>query len=215
MNDKQLRKNVIEELDFEPSIDAANIGVAAEDGVVTLSGHVATYLEKLAAERAAWRVRGVRAIAQEIEVRLPTDKKRNDDEIASRCLDILSWSTSLLPGTVQVRVESGYVTLTGRVHWNYQRQSAESAARRLSGVKGVINRIELDAAASATDIQERILKALERQAGDDAGRIQVSDRDGRVKLSGDVDNWDERMAVERAAWAAPGVTYVEDNLRIV
>jgi osmotically-inducible protein OsmY len=214
MNDKQLRQDVIDELDFDPSFDSADIGVTAEAGVVTLSGHVSSYPEKLAAERAAWRVRGVKAIAQQIQVRLPTDKKTHDDEIAKRALDILSWSVSVPVHPVQVKVQDGFITLTGKAEWNYQRDAVESAVRRLSGVKGVINDIKVEPQASVRDIKERIASALKRHADVEAARINVTVYDGRVSITGDVDNWDERRAVEQAAWAAPGVHMVEDHLRI-
>jgi osmotically-inducible protein OsmY len=214
MNDKQLRQNVIDELDFDPSIDAADIGVAAQDGVVTLTGHVATYVEKLSAERATWRVKGVKAIAQQIKVRLATDKKTNDDEIAQRAINVLAWSASVPADAVKVKVEDGFISLSGTVGWNYQRQLMESAVRKLSGVKGVVNNIALQPTASHADIKERIARALERHADVEAERIVVTICDGRVSLNGSVDSWDERMAVERAAWAAPGVHAVEDHLRI-
>jgi osmotically-inducible protein OsmY len=214
VNDKELRQNVIDELDFEPSVDAANIGVAAEDGVVTLTGHVASYMQKLATERAAWRVKGVKAIAQEIQVRIPSDKKTNDDEIAQRALRILAWSSAAAPGAIQVKVQDGFVTLSGKVEWNYQRQAAELAVRGLSGVAGVINSVTLQPRASAVDVEDRIRSALKRHAEVEAARIRVSIEDGRVELRGEVDDWGERIAVERAAWSVPGVRAVEDNLRI-
>jgi osmotically-inducible protein OsmY len=214
MNDRELQQFVIDELEFDPSIDAADIGVAAENGVVTLTGHVSTYVQKLAAERAAWRVKGVRAIAQEIMVRLPTDKKTNDDEIAQRAVNILAWSAPALADGIKVRVAEGYVTLTGTVRWNYQRRAMESAIARLSGVRGVINSIALEPAAKQADVESRIAKALQRHAAVEAERIRVSIHEGRVCLDGEVDNWEERMAVEQAAWAAPGVHSVDDQLRI-
>jgi osmotically-inducible protein OsmY len=215
MTDRQLRQNVIDELDFEPSIDSAEIGVTAESGVVTLTGHVATYVEKLAAERAAWRVKGVKAIAQQIQVRLPGDKKTHDDEIAQRALNVLAWSASVPGEAVKVRVQDGCITLTGTVGWNYQRQLMESAVRRLTGVKAVVNDIALEPTATHADIKDRIARALERHADVEAERIVVTILDGgRVCLNGIVDNQDERLAVERAAWAAPGVHAVEDHLRI-
>jgi osmotically-inducible protein OsmY len=214
VNDKELRQNVIDELDFEPSVDAANIGIAAEDGVVTLTGHVASYMQKLATERAVWRVKGVKGIAQEIQVRIPSDKKTNDDEIAQRALRILAWSSSAPPGAIQVKVQQGYVTLSGQVEWNFQRQAAELAVRGLSGVAGVINSVTLQPRASVVDVEDRIRSALKRHADVEAARIRVSIDDGRVELRGEVDDWGERIAVERAAWSVPGVRAVEDKLRI-
>ncbi len=215
MDDKLLQQNVIDELDFEPSIDSADIGVTAERGVITLSGHVPSYTQKVAAERAAWRVKGVKAIAQEIQVRFPGDKKSNDDEIARRAIDILEWTSSVPDDSVQVKVQNGWVTLIGEVGWNYQREAAETSIRRLSGVFGVTNDIALTPVVQSADIVERINNALKRQAEVEASRIRVFVRDGdRVSIEGEVDNWEERRAVERAAWSAPGVRMVEDHLRI-
>lgn len=214
MNDMQLRQNVIDELDFEPSIDAADIGVAAENGVVTLTGHVRSFEQKLAAERAVWRVKGVKALAEEIEVRLDSDKKTSDDEIAQRALRILAWSSSAPPGAIKVKVQDGFVTLSGKVEWNFQRQAAERAVRKLSGVAGVIDELMLEPKACTADVEERIRSALQRHAEVEAARIRVSVVDGCVDLSGEVDNWDERRAVERAAWSVPGVQQVRTDLRI-
>lgn len=215
MNDKELRQNVIDELEFEPSIDSANIGVAAENGVVTLSGHVASYLQKVDAERAVWRVKGVKAIAQEVDVRLPGDKKVNDDEIAKRALDILAWSTLVPSDSIKVVVRDGWVTLSGRVNWNYQRDAAAREVRKLTGVLGLVNNITLEPAAQKVDIRQRVMDALKRHAEVEAARINVDvDSAGSVKLSGLVDDWEERRAVERAVWSAPGVHSIEDNLRI-
>lgn len=215
MNDKQLRQNVIDELDFEPSIDAADIGVAVEGGVVTLTGHVPNYAQKLGAERAVWRVKGVKAIAEEIQVRFPGDKKHNDDEIAQRALDIISWNTFIPRDSVRVKVQNGYVTLTGQVDWNYQRQAAEADVRNLGGVMGVTNDITLKPVVQTVDVKQRITDALMRHAEIEASHVQVSVRDGgTVELEGEVDNWDEREAVVRAAWSAPGVRAVTEHLRI-
>lgn len=215
MNDKRLRQDVIDELDFEPSIEAADIGVIAENGVITLTGHVPTYAQKLAAERAVWRVKGVKAIAQEIQVRLPSDKKSNDDEIARRALDLLAWNSFVPNDAIQVKVQNGWITLSGKVNWNYQRDAAESAVRKLSGVVGVSNNIALVPTVEPMDIKQRIMNALKRRAEVEASRIQVAVQDGgQVRIEGEVDNWDERRAVETAAWSAPGVRAVEDRLRI-
>ena len=215
MSDKQLRQDVIDELDFEPSIDSADIGVAAENGVVTLSGHVPSYVQKLAAERATWRVKGVKAIAQEIQVRFAGAKKTNDDEIAQRALSILAWSSAWPLDAVHVKVQNGWVTLSGELRWNYQREGAEASVRRLSGVVGVSNEITLTPSAFPSDVEQRIRNALKRHAEVEASRIRVAVRDGgTVSIEGDVDNWKERRMVERAAWSTPGVRVVEDHLRI-
>lgn len=216
MNDKQLRQNVIDELDFEPSIESADIGVAAENGIVTLTGHVPTYAQKLAAERAVWRVKGVKAIAQEIEVRIPGDKKQNDDEIAQRAVSILAWNAAVPRDAVHLKVQHGWVSLSGQVDWNYQREAAENAIRKLSGVAGVINDITLKPSVQAVDVKQRITDALKRHAEVEAAKVQVNIREGgTVALEGEVDNWDERQAVVHAAWSAPGVRMVDDHLRII
>lgn len=213
MTDKELRQLVIDELEYEPSIDAADIGVAAEDGVVTLSGHVADYAQKTAAERAAWRVKGVRGIAQEIEVRLACDKKQNDDEIAQRALSILAWNTTIPSRDLRVQVSRGWVTLSGSVNWNFQRRAAENEVRKLGGVTGVTNNIKLPTEVQARDLKQRIQEALKRHAEIEAGAVHVDVRaDGTVRIDGHVDNWSEMQAVERAVWSAPGVRVVEDNL---
>lgn len=213
MNDKELRQLVIDELEYEPSIDAADIGVAAEHGVVTLSGHVTDYVQKMAAERAAWRVKGVKGIAQKIEVRFPGDKKWNDDEIAQRALNILAWNTLIPKDCVRVRVSDGWITLSGSVRWNYQRQAAENEVRKLSGVKGVTNSIVLTSVVQAGDLKRRIQDALKRHAEVEADAVRVDVRaDGTVYLEGRVDNWSEMQAVEHAVWSAPGVQRVDDNL---
>jgi osmotically-inducible protein OsmY len=141
MNDKQLKQNVIDELEFEPSIDATNIGVAVEHGVVTLTGHVPNYLQKTAAERAVWRIKGVKAIAEEIKVRYPSDKKDADDQIAKRAIAMLEWDASVPDDAVRVKVQNGWVTLEGEVNWQFQRQAAEADVRKLTGVVGFSNNI--------------------------------------------------------------------------
>jgi osmotically-inducible protein OsmY len=200
MSELQLRQDVLDELEFEPSVDAAHVGVAVEKDVVTLSGHVASYAEKLAVVTATRRIRGVRAIADEIEVRHPSDKKRSDDEIAKRTIAILEWDTLVPSAAVQVIVRQGWLTLTGKVDWQYQKKAAEECVRKLSGIQGVINNIEI---------------GPQRHAEVEAKGIRVIVRDNdKVLLEGTVGNWDERYAVENAAWSAPGVKSVEDRLAI-
>lgn len=214
MTDLTLRENVLSELEFEPSVNAAHIGVAVDKGVVTLSGHVGSYAEKLAAERVVQRVKGVRAIAQEIEVRLPSDKKTNDDEIAQRALSVISWDTTIPDHKLKIKVQDGWITLSGEVEWYFQRQGAEAAVRKLSGVAGVINLIVVKPRIEAKDVKHRIENALLRNAELEAGQIHVEVSGGRVKLEGKVKAWHERDVAKRAAWAVPGVTAVEDHLAI-
>ena len=213
MDDKTLRLDIIDELDFEPSIDSAGIAVAVVDGVVTLSGHVNSYAEKLAAERTVSRVKGVKAIAMELEVRLSSSPKTSDEEIAKRCLDILKWNV-LTSETMKVKVEHGWVTLSGSVDWAYQRQAAERVVNRLSGVRGVSNLIAIKPALNASHIREKIEKAFLRNAELEADRITVRADQGKVTLEGQVKTWHERQIAEQAAWAAPGVTSVEDRIRV-
>jgi len=216
MNNEQLRHNIIAELEFEPSLDSANIGVAVENGgVVTLSGHVSSFAAKLAAERAARKVKGVHAIAQEIEVRYPFDKKTADDEIAKRAVNILKWDAVVPSDSVKITVQKGWVTLSGEVEWQYQRKAAEDVVRRLSGITGVFNNISLKSAVYVSDVKERIESALSRHAKVEAQAIRVTVHDGnRVSLEGKVESWDERDAVEDAAWSVAGVQSVDDRLTI-
>ena len=214
MNDSDLRQLVIDELEFEPSIDASNIGVAAKDGIVTLSGFVSSYAEKMAAERAVRRVKGVHAIAQEIEIRYSTDKKINDDEIARRCVNIITWDTTLPEGKLTVKVERGWVTLSGEVPWHFQRVAAESGVRKISGVTGITNLITIKARVQASDIKTKIEDALKRSAEVEANAIRVVVTDSRVRLEGKVHDWREREIVEKAAWSVPGVMAVEDRLTV-
>ena len=212
MNDKQLRKAVIDELDFEPSIDSAEIGALAEAGVVTLTGHVPTYYQKMAAERAAWRVKGVKAVVQNIEVRYSSDT--SDEHIAKRAIDLLKWD-STVPTDLHVTVNKGWITLGGAVQWQFQRENAEKDLAHLRGVTGISNNITIKPTAQVSVVQQRIEDALERNAQVEAKQIRVEVRSGdTVTVSGKVDNWSERMAVERAIWAAPGVRNVIDNLSI-
>ena len=211
--DARIRDDVLEELDFEPSIEATGIGVAVKDGVVTLSGHVPSYAQKMGAELAAQRVKGVKAVAMDIEVRLAGDAKRADDEIAERAVNILRWSAGI-GERVKAVVESGWVKLSGEVEYYYQKQAAERAIRQLSGVIGVSNLISVKAGVRPTDVKERISKAFQRSAQLDSASITVDVAGSAVTLSGRVKAWHERKLAEDAAWAIPGVTAVDDNITI-
>jgi osmotically-inducible protein OsmY len=214
MTDTYLRQTIVDELDFEPSVDAANIGVAVDNGVVTLTGHVASYAEKIAAERAVERVKGVRAIAENIEVRYPGHKQTADDEIAERALSIIGWNVQVPKDSVKIKVEKGRVTLEGVVDWRFQREAAESAVRQLSGVVGVSNLIEIKPNVAPREIKQKILDALKRNAELEADSIRVNVTEGNVVLEGNVRAWYERGIAEQAAWSAPGVRAVQDHLAI-
>ena len=211
MTDPASRQDVIDELEFDPAIEAKGIGVAVDNGVVTLSGHVATYLQKLLAQKAAERVKGVRGVAVELEVRLAASGARSDDEIAQRALNIIAWSANA-GDAIKVAVENGFVTLKGVVDWNYKKVEAERAVRRLSGVVGVANDIVVNPSLSSQDIRDRIAKALKRSAVLESSGIKVAVRDSTVTLTGQVKSWRDRQIAEKAAWGAPGVTQVRDEL---
>lgn len=215
MNDSTLRQDIIDELDFEPSIDAADIGVAVEDGVVTLTGHVPTYAQKVKVERVVIRVRGVKGIAQRMEVRPFGANNAADDEIAKRAVSAIEWNTTIPDGAVQVTVQDGWVTLTGKVEWQYQKAAAADMVRDLAGVVAVSNQIEIKPRVSALDVKRRIEEALKRNAELEAESIRIHVfEDGVVRLEGHVNAWSERRAAERAAWSAPGVKTVDDRITI-
>ncbi|WP_419951660.1 BON domain-containing protein [Methylobacterium sp.] len=214
MNDKILRQSIIDELDFEPSIDAANIGVAVDNGIVSLTGHVGSYTERMAAEKATRKVRGVRGVVEEIKVRFAGELPPRDEDVAKRAVQMLDWCVTIPDNAIQVKVQDGWITLTGEVAWQYQKEEAQAALKRLSGVVGIINLIEVKPHASATDVRSKIEAALKRNAEVEADGIKVTVKDAKVTLEGKVHAWHERSLVENAAWSAPGVRSVVDHLTL-
>ncbi len=210
--DSQLQHDVMAELEWDPSIHHSDIGVSVSGGVVTLSGLVHSYAEKIQAEKAARRVAGTRAIAEELKVRYPSDAKTDDSEIAKRIVDVIAWDALVPADSIKVKVEHGWVTLTGAVAWFYQKEAARRAASRITGVVGISNLVTLRNAPVASDIKERIIAAIKRSANTDAASVTVLTDGGKVTLGGRVKAWSERQVAERAAWAAPGVTSIEDNI---
>ncbi|BAP43393.1 BON domain-containing protein [Pseudomonas sp. 21LCFQ02] len=215
MNNFALRRAILDELEFQPHIDAGAIGVAIEEnGVVRLTGHVKTYAEKIAAERAVKSVKGVKAVAQEIEVRVPGDLDLSDESIASRCVDVVRWNTATAADRIQIEVQQGWVTLEGEVDWQYQRQAAEDAVQKLAGVVGINNLLVVTPKITADDVKSRIEAALARNAELDTNKIRVVVDGKAVKLEGHVRHWRERSACEQAAWGVPGVSRVENCILI-
>ena len=212
--DSQLQRDVMAELEWDPIVDHADIGVSAIDGVVTLNGFVESYAEKQAAERAAQRVSGVKAIAEEVKIRYPAQPKNADHEIAKRILDVFKWSSLIPDEKITVKVENGWVTLSGSVNWHFQAEEARKAAGKITGVVGIMNHIEVDRRPAASDVHHRIQDAFKRQADLDAASVTVSLDGHKVTLGGKVKAWHERQVAERAAWGAPGVTHVEDHIAV-
>jgi len=212
--DAQLKRDVTAELEWEPSINATHVGVSVNDGVVTLTGHLDTYTEKYAIERAVQRVAGVKAIAVEVDVKLDPGHKRSDSEIAIAAEAALKWHSLVPSDRIQVKVEKGWVTLKGEVDWNYQRESAERAVRPLTGVVGVSNAITLKVTTTPANVATRIHDALARHAEHEAKHIEVVVNGSVVTLRGHVDSWAERTAAYGAAWSAPGVLSVVNEIKV-
>lgn len=212
--DQQLKKDVIAELEWDPAINAAHVGVAVKDGVVTLTGHLDTYAEKYAIERAVLRVRSVRGIAVELDVKLDPNHRRSDSEIAAAAESALKWHSLIPSDRIRVQVEKGWVTLLGEVNWDYQRRETEKAVRTLTGVVGVSNAIGLKTAAAPADVAKRIRDAMVRHAENESRQLEVSVEGDTVILRGTVDSWTERATASSAAWSAPGVAKVVNELKI-
>ena len=212
--DRELQQAVLDEFIWEPSVTAGHIGVTANAGVVTLSGHVDSYAKKHAAETAARRVKGVRAVAEEIEVRLPFETKRSDEEIAAAAIERLSWNVSVPRDSVQVKVEQGWVTLTGQVDWWYQKDAAEHDIRPLLGVVGVSNLATIKQRVNTAGLSDDITHALHRSWFFDPEEVHVRAEGGKVVLTGTVHSFHEREVAAQTAWAAPGATMVENDLAV-
>jgi osmotically-inducible protein OsmY len=215
MDDLTLERLVREELEWAPHVDAANITVHVRDGIVTLGGFVASYAEKKAAERAVWHVRGLLGLAQEIEVRLREATRHSDEDIAHRIASVLRWDAMIPEGRIQVTVERGVVKLIGEVDWQYQKQEVEQRVQHLAGVAAIDNQILVRPTHAASEIAAAVNRALARHAELDASRINVTADGTTVTLSGAVRSFAARHIAENAAWSAPGVALVKDQLRVV
>lgn len=214
-SDSQLQRDVVEELAWDPQVGRGEIGVAASGGVVTLGGQVNSYAKKTAALKAAERVTGVRAVADELKVQLPSSSLRTDVDVAHAVADALRWDVEVPDDKVKARVDSGWVWLDGEVEWEYQRSAAVRAVRYLTGVVGVSTNIAIKKHAWAPEVRDRITNALKRNAELDAAQITVEAWDGKVTLKGNVHSWSARGDAERAAWSAPGVTMVKDEITVL
>ena len=213
--DSQLQRDVIAELNWEPSVDARQIGVEVSEGVVNLSGHVHSFAEKWNAEQAAQRVAGVRALAVDITVVLPGTSKRGDADIARAAENLLQWSSYLPNDSVKVLVENGWITLTGEVDWEYQKQAATRDVRNLMGVRGVSDQISINPKVSSEGIKADIEAALKRRAKTEAETISVEVHGDHVTLSGSVYSWPDRKLACHSAWGTPGVRAVTDNITVI
>ena len=212
--DIDIKQDVIAELGWEPSVNAARIGVEVQEGIVTLAGHVDSYTEKLHAERAAQRVSGVKGLAVEMLVKLPGMSKRTDSDIVGTVLNVLQWTTSLPANAIEVKSENGLITLSGELEWDYQREAARDAVRYLIGVTGIRDQITIRPKAASSVVKSQIEAALKRRAQSDAERISVEVNSDNVTLSGTVHSWSERELAAGTAWASPGVRKVVDNITI-
>jgi len=213
-HDSNLQRAVLAALNWEPSVVAAHIGVTAQDGVVTLSGHVDSFVQKHAAEDAARRVKGVRAVAGDLDVQLAFDHQRTDDEIAAAAVERLSWDVAVPSDTIRLEVDHGWVTMTGQVTWHFQKEAAEQALRPLAGVVGISDQIVIAPRVSASNISDDIMHALHRSWFFDPHTITVTAQGGDIRLTGTASSWHDRQVAAETAWAAPGATSVENDIRV-
>lgn len=213
--DQELKQDVTNELRWEPAVNEAHIGVSVKNGIVTLTGHVPTYGESYGAEKAAKRVFGVNAVANELDVKLASDTRITDEDIAKNCVSALRAHSSVPDNKLKLVVNNGWVTIEGTVDWQYQKTAAENAMRYLIGVCGITNNVMLTPRASAADVKQKIEAAFKRSAEIDSKRINVETLNGKVKLRGQVRSWAEKNEAQQAAWAAPGVMSVENDLVVI
>ena len=214
-SDRDIERDVKDELQWDPDLDATDIAVSVKDGVVTLTGFVKSYTDKYESEAAAKRVAGVAGVANDLEVRMPSVDERPDPEIARDAVSSIKSQLPISSERIKVIVKNGLVTLEGQVEWQYQKNTAENAVRRIKGVKGVSNLIVLKPRAEPTEIKNKIMEAFKRNAELDANRIHIEANGSEVILKGTVRSWIEREEAERVAWSAPGVTRVEDRIVVV
>jgi osmotically-inducible protein OsmY len=210
--DTEIQKNVMDELKWDPILNASEIGVAVKNGIVTLSGTIDSYFKKDEAENAAKRVNGVRAVASDIDVTSPSNSSKTDTEIARVIADTLKYNSAVNEDKIKIKVDNGWVTMEGTVDWEYQKEAVRTAIKNISGVKGMANLIRITPVVTAKDIQQKIAAAFQRHANLDSERILVDVNQNKVTLSGKVRSWIEKNDAENAAWRAPGITSIENRI---